>query len=475
MTGPRVRYAPSPTGDIHVGNMRSGLFNYLFSRAKGGTFILRIEDTDKERSTPESVSGILEGLAWLGITIDEGPYLQSDRVDRHRERMQELLDGGAAYRCTCPKERLDVLRADAERAGRTYRYDGHCRERAEAPPAGVPFVIRAKIPHSGEVVVDDVLKGRVVISNEHLDDFILARPDGSPVYNFVVVVDDIDMGITHVIRGDDHLSNTPKQIHLYHLFGAPLPVFAHLPMVNGPDGKKLAKRHGATSVLACRDQGILPETLLSFLARLGWSHGDQELFTMEELCRLFDLSGCGTSAGVFDFAKLTWQNGVRIREMAPMELLARTRPFLEARRLSPDEPWLPRAVAAIQERANTLVEAADRLAPFYRRGPVEMDPAAEAKFLTPESRARLGELADAIEGVEPFRAPELEAAVGAFLAERDLKMKHLGQPLRVAITGVTASPSIFDCLEIFGREVSLARLHAAAAGRSGGGGSTDES
>lgn len=463
MTAPRVRFAPSPTGDLHVGSVRAALFNWLYARRHGGTFVLRIEDTDRARSTEESTAVILEGMAWLGMTPDEGPFFQSERGDLYRARLRELLDAGGAYRCWCTKEELDAKRAEAERTKSKYGYDGTCRGRTEGPSSDAPFVVRAKLPEEGEVVVDDLVKGRVAMRNDQFDDFVLARADGSPVYNFTVVVDDIDMRITHVVRGDDHLNNTPKQVHLYRLFGADVPAFAHLPMVHGPDGKKLSKRHGAASVLAFRDMGYLPETMLSFLARLGWSHGDQEEFTVEELQRLFDLKDVNAAAAVFDHQKLEWMNGRRIREMATAELLDRARPFITKAGIDADLPWVPRALEALQPRANTLVALADGLRLFADRGPVTYDEQAAAKFLTPESRALLADLADALASVEPFDAAGLEAATRAFLESRELKMKHVGQPTRVALVGGTVSPSLFDVMEILGPDTTLTRLRAAAA------------
>jgi glutamyl-tRNA synthetase len=463
MTAPRVRFAPSPTGDLHVGGVRSALFNWLYARRHGGTFILRVEDTDRERSTEESTALILEGMAWLGMNTDEGPFFQSQRYDRHRERIAELLENGHAYRCWCTKEELDAKRKEAERTKSKYGYDGTCRGRTEGPSPDAPFVVRAKLPHDGEVVVDDMVKGRVVTRNDQFDDFILARQDGSPVYNLSVVVDDIDMGITHVVRGDDHLSNTPKQIHLFRLFGAPEPRFGHLPMVHGTDGKKLSKRHGASSILAFREMGYLPETMLSFLVRLGWSHGDQEEFTLDELKTLFDLDGINPAAAVFDHQKLEWMNGRRLREMATADLLEAVRPFIEKENLDADAEWVPRALEALQPRANTLVALAEGLHLFADRGPVTYDEKAATKFLKPEGCALLGELADHLAAVEPFTSAALEEATRAFLESRELKMKHIGQPTRVALVGGTVSPSLFDVMEIFGRDTTLERMRAAAA------------
>ncbi len=463
MSDVRVRFAPSPTGDLHVGSVRTALYNWLYARAKGGVFILRVEDTDAARSTDASTQAILDGMAWLGMHPDEGPFFQSQRGELYRRALDELLARGSAYRCWCTKEHLDARRALHEAEKRPYRYERTCRDRAEPPSPDAPFVIRARLPQDGEVVIEDHIKGRVVTRNDQLDDFVLARADGSPVYNFCVVVDDVDMRITHVIRGDDHLSNTPKQAHLYDLLGKPRPEFAHLPMVHGKDGKKLSKRHGAASILAFRDSGYLPETMMSFLVRLGWSHGDQEEFTVEELHRLFDIDACGKSAGIFDFDKLDWQNGRRIRALAPRELLELARPFLVREKLDPDAPWLPRAIVAVQERARTLVEVAQGLKMFYDRRPaIELDAKAAAKLLNDESRGWLGALADRLARVERWMAPDLDVATNAFLAERSLEMKRLGQPARVALTGGTVSPPLFDCMEIFGRETTLARLRAAA-------------
>ena len=455
----RTRFAPSPSGDLHVGGVRTALYSWLYARRHGGVFILRVEDTDAARSTESSTRAILDGMAWVGMRPDEGPFFQSERMDLYRAKLDELVGKGGAYRCYCTKEHLDARRAVADAQKRPFRYERTCRDLASPPAPGLPYVIRAKLPADGEVVMDDAILGRVVVKNSELDDFVLARADGSPVYNFCVVVDDIEMRITHVIRGVDHLNNTPKQIHLYRLFGAGLPVFAHIPMVNGPDGKKLSKRHGAASILAYRDLGYLPETMLSFLARLGWSHGDQEEFEADELCRLFAFDACGKSAGVFDFKKLLWQNARRIRALAPAALLERTKPFLAKDGLDTDAPWLLRAVPPVQERAETLVAVAAGLKPFYDRRPkIEVDAKAAEKFLTPENRATVARLADAIAPVDPWLARGIETATNAFLAANDLEMKKLGQPARVALMGTPVSPPLFDCMEILGRDVTLARL-----------------
>jgi glutamyl-tRNA synthetase len=455
----RTRFAPSPTGDLHVGGVRTALYSWLYARRHGGVFILRIEDTDAARSTEASTRVILDGMAWVGMHPDEGPFLQSERGALYKAKLDELLASGGAYRCWCTKEHLEERRKVADSEKRPFRYERTCRELTSPPTPGAPFVVRAKLPAEGEVVMDDAILGRVVVKNSELDDFVLARADGSPVYNFCVVVDDIDMRITHVIRGVDHLNNTPKQIHLFRLFGASLPTFAHIPMVNGGDGKKLSKRHGAASILAYRDLGYLPETMLSFLVRLGWSHGDQEEFEVEELCRLFDLDSCGKSAGVFDFKKLLWQNARRIRALSPEKLLDRARPFLVKEGLDADAAWLARAIPPVQERAETLVQLVDGLKLFYDRRPaIDVDAKAAEKFLTPDNKALLGVLADRLAAVEPWAAPAIEGATATLLAERGLDLKKLGQPIRVALTGTTVSPPLFDCMEVFGRDLTLARL-----------------
>jgi glutamyl-tRNA synthetase len=461
----RVRFAPSPTGDLHLGNIRTGLYNWLHARAKGGTFVLRIEDTDLARSTEAAKDIALEGMAWLGMHPDEGPYFQSARTDLYARKLAELEASGGVYRCWCTKDELDARRAVAERDGGRYLYERTCRDRAAPPSPDAPYVLRARIPIDGEVVIDDVLKGLVEVRNDQFDDFVVARTDGTPIYNFVVVVDDIDMRITHVIRGEDHLSNTPKQIHLYDLLGAPRPLFAHLPMIHGPDGKKLGKRHGAASILAYRDLGYLPEVMISYLARLGWSHGDQEVFTVEQLFELFDVKDCGRSASTFDAQKLDWQNGLTMRAMSPAQLLDVAQPFLAAKGLDAGAPWAELAVSLFQPRADTLVQLAEKLVPFWDRSPaVAIDSAAAAKFLTDDSRAMIGRLASRLAMVTPFESGPLEEATRAFVDESGLKLKHVGQPVRVALMGDAVSPPIFDCMQVFGRDVTLARLRAAAAG-----------
>jgi glutamyl-tRNA synthetase len=457
----RVRFAPSPTGDLHVGSARSALFNYLFARARKGVYILRIEDTDEERNREEAIRGILGGFEWLGIRPDEGPFYQSDRKALYREKAEQLLARGGAYRCACTVEELEARRKAAAAEKRPYRYERTCRDRTI--PDGVPFVLRARLPEDGEVVFKDGILGEIRTSNRELDDFVILRANGTAIYNFCVVVDDVDMRITHVIRGNDHVANTPKQIHLYRLLGVEPPEFAHIPMIHGPDGKKLSKRHGAVGVLAWRDLGFLAEAMLSYLARLGWSHGDQEEFTLEELERLFSLESVNASAAVFDVKKLEWVNGRFLRRLPAEGIAARLRPFVEARGWDPAAPWLPRAVRALQERSVTLVQMADGLAPFYA-AKVEFDPKAKAKFLTADALPRLAVLAGVVGGVQPFEAAAIGAAAEAWLAKEGLELKKVGQSVRVALTGSAVSPPLWDTMEVLGRDRTLERLRSAAAG-----------
>jgi len=458
MSTPRVRFAPSPTGVLHVGGARTALFNYLFAKHEGGTLVLRIEDTDRERSTPEAVQIIMDGLDWLGLEFDEGPFFQTERIDLHLAGIEQLLEEGKAYRCACTPDELNAKREQARAEKRTYRYDRTCREKRV--PADVPHTVRAAFPLAGKTTIHDLLRGEVVVDNTELDDIIIARTDGSPTYNFVVVMDDVDMGITHVLRGDDHLSNTPKQVVLYELLGKPVPQFAHFPMILGHDGSKLSKRHGAVSVLEYRDLGYLPETMLSSLARMGWSHGDQEEFTMDELKEHFELSRVNKTAGVFDLEKITHYNAQFIKRAEMPRLIEAVAPFIRARGYDPEVPWLATALEALRERSRTLVETVDWLEPFYAEE-IEFDPKAKKKNLKPAKVEPLPSLADVLEKVDDFKAAALEQATEAWLAEHDLMLKKVGQPIRVAITGRAVSPPLYDTMEILGKEKVLARLRAA--------------
>src|SRR5881296_2470976 len=460
----RTRFAPSPTGALHVGSVRTALFSYLFARHHGGAFVLRIEDTDRERSTEESTRAILEGLGWLGLTWDEGPYHQSERLDLYRARAQALLAAGAVYRCWCTPEELEARRQAALAAGRPPAYDRTCRERT-APPAGrAAHALRFRTPLEGETVIDDHVKGRVLFRNADLDDFIIVRSDGMPVYNFCVVVDDHDMRITHVIRGDDLLASTPRQVLLYRAFGAAPPAFAHVPQILGLDKARLSKRHGATSVLAYRDLGYLPDAVVNYLARLGWSHGDQELFRREELISHFTLENVGKAAGIFNPEKLEWVNFQYMKAMPPADLAALVVPFLERGGLAvpADRAWLVRVVETLRERAKTLVELAD-FCRFYLVDTVEPDPKAAAKHLTPEIGPVLDDLIGRLAALPHWDASTVEGAFQATLAAHGLALGKLAQPVRVAVTGGTVSPGIYEVLDALGRERALARLRAARA------------
>jgi glutamyl-tRNA synthetase len=460
----RTRFPPSPTGYLHIGGARTALFNYLYARRHGGAFVLRIEDTDRERSTPESTRAILESLTWLGLEWDEGPFFQSERGDLYRACAERLLSAGKVYRCWCTSDELEARRQAALAAGRRPAYDRTCRERTTPPAGRSAHVLRFKTPLDRETLVDDQVKGRVVFQNADLDDFVILRSDGSPIYNFCVVVDDVDMRISHVIRGDDHLANTPRQVLLYQALEAPLPVFAHVPLILGLDKTRLSKRHGATSVMAYRDLGYLPHALVNYLARLGWSHGDQELFTREELIRYFDLESVGKAAGVFNPEKLEWVNFQCMKATPPGELTELLVPFLEQRGLPvpSDRAWLTRVVEQLRERAKTLVELAD-FCRFYLVEAIEPDAAAAKKHLTPSIAPALSALAERLTAAPRWDATAVEEAFQATIAGFGMKLGTLAQPVRVAITGGTVSPGIFEVLDVLGRERSLARLRAALA------------
>ncbi|MBF0426554.1 MAG: glutamate--tRNA ligase [Magnetococcales bacterium] len=456
----RTRFAPSPTGFLHIGGARTALFCYLFARHTGGTYILRVEDTDRERSTHEAVAVILQGLEWLGLKPDEGPFFQSDATDLHRQTALQLVAAGKAYRCSCTREELDAMREEQRLRQEKPRYDGRCRERTDPPSDDRPYVIRLKTPRDGEVVWDDMIQGRIRVSNGELDDLILLRSDGSPTYNLAVVVDDHHMGITHVIRGEDHVSNTPRQIHIFEALGWTPPAYAHMPLLHGTDGAKLSKRHGAVSVLQYRDNGYLPEAVNNYLVRLGWSHGDQEIFTMVEMVALFDVHHVGRSAAIFNVSKLDWINGQHIRSAAPEVLLPELIAHLERQGIAHPDPALVRALLpTVRERAKTMVEMADK-SRFYFQAPQTYDDKAVRKHLRPEILDPFAALVAALTALSAWDATALEAAFKSVIADHDLKMGQLAQPVRVAITGSDVSPSIFDVLAILGRDAALARLNA---------------
>src|SRR5690606_8043648 len=432
------------------------------ARRHDGVFVLRIEDTDRERSTRENVDAILDGLSWLGLDADEGPYYQTERFPRYREVVEPWLDAGKAYRCWCTKEELDALRARQAAAGEKFRYDGRCRERREPRP-GVSPVVRFRNPDEGEVVVNDLVRGRVVFRNSELDDLIILRSDGTPTYNFTVVVDDADMAITHVIRGDDHLNNTPRQLNMLAALGVAPPAYAHLPMIHGRDGAKLSKRHGAVDVREYREQGYLPEALLNYLARLGWSHGDQEIFTVDELIRLFDVRDVNPSAAAFDPDKLRWVNQQHIIAM-PAEILgARLLPYLRAAGLDPASGPEPKRVAdAFRERAETLVQMAESCRWCYEDF-TTVEPAAAKKHLRPAVLEPLRDLARRFAALPSWTEEGIEGEIQACAAAFGLNLGKIGQPLRVAVTGGAVSPPIDVTVALVGRERTLARLGQAIA------------
>ena len=456
----RTRFAPSPTGMLHIGGVRTALFCWLYARRHNGTFVLRVEDTDRERSTDEATQVILDGMEWLGLKADEGPFYQTRRMDRYAAVIQDMLAADTAYRCYCTKEELESMRARQTAAKQKPRYDGTCRNRKDAP-AGASFVVRFKNPQDGVTVVDDAIHGRVAFDNVELDDLIIARSDGTPTYNFCVVVDDLDMKITHVIRGDDHLNNTPRQMNMIKALGGEVPVYAHVPMILGADGAKLSKRHGAVSVLQYREEGFLPEGLLNYLVRLGWSHGDQEIFSLDELCRLFDINDVNKSASAFNPDKLLWINQQHIMRASPERLAQYLRPQLEALEVDATDAAKVAAVAkAQQERAKTLKEMAQNSVFFFRDFDAYDEKAAK-KNLTPEAAPILQELHATLGLLSQWTATEIHSAIERISAARGVGLGKVAQPLRVAVSGTTVSPPIDVTLEILGRATTLERVQRA--------------
>jgi len=454
-----TRFAPSPTGYLHIGGARTALFNWLFSRHSGGKFILRIEDTDQERSTPEAVQAILDGMTWLGIDWDEGPHFQMERMDLYRKEADRLLQEGKAYRCVCTKEDLDARREAMKARGEKPRYDGRCRDLPPEATEGRPHVLRIKTPLSGQTMVKDLLRGEVVFENSELDDLVLLRTDGSPTYNYVVVIDDASMGITHVLRGDDHLNNTPKQVLLYEALGYPLPQFGHFPLIHGMEGGKLSKRHDDVSVMAYKEKGFLPEAMVNYLVRLGWGHGDQEIFTVVEMQDYFSLEHVGKSPSKFNLDKLLNLNAHYIKTAEPSRIAELLVPFLAKRGIDErPSPWMEKVVKTLQERSRSLDEMAAAAEFYFRERPV--DPKAAAKFLTPEMAPILEEIAQEFEGVPDFSA-EVEDALHKVVERRGGNLK-VHQPIRVALTGSAASPDLFDVMRILGKEEVVRRLRGAA-------------
>jgi len=457
----RTRFAPSPTGHLHIGGARTALFSWAYARQQGGKFILRIEDTDRERSTQASVDAILDGLAWLDLDYDEGPYYQSQRGDRYIEVIQQLLEAGHAYHCHCTREELEAMRAAQLESRQKPRYDGRCRDYQGPPRAGVQPVVRFKNPLAGETVVNDLVHGRVTFSNGELDDLIVARADGSPTYNFTVVVDDMDMDITHVIRGDDHLNNTPRQINILRALGAELPQYAHVSMILGSDGKRLSKRHGAVSVLQYRDDGYLPHALINYLVRLGWAHGDQEIFSCTELIELFDIQQVHRAVATFNPDKLLWLNQHYIKDSAAEMVLPHLREQMLRFDIPLDNgPELKRVWDVQRERARTLIELANNSRFFYADFQ-DYDAKAADKHLTAEAAEVLEALVAALAGLEAWHAPAIHKVIADLANERGLKLGKLAQPLRVAVTGGAVSPPIDSTLELVGKPRALARIRGA--------------
>ncbi|HCZ16046.1 MAG TPA: glutamate--tRNA ligase [Accumulibacter sp.] len=456
----RTRFAPSPTGFLHIGGARTALFSWAYARRHGGSFILRIEDTDLARSTPEAVQAILDGMGWLGLAHDEGPFYQTQRMARYREVIAEMLAAGTAYHCYMAPEELDRLRDEQRAQGLKPRYNGAWRPEAgkalPTPPAGVAPVIRFRNPTDGVVAWDDLVKGRIEIANAELDDLVIARADSTPTYNFCVVVDDRDMDITHVIRGDDHVNNTPRQINILRALGVHEPLYAHLSMILGDDGQKLSKRHGAVSVMQYDDQGYLPEAVLNYLARLGWSHGDDEVFSMQQFCEWFDLDHITPSAAQFNTEKLNWLNAHYLKRAEPVRLAALVQPRLEARGVTVNAtPALGAIIALHRERVANLNELADAAAPFY----VDVQPQAEllAKHLTPESLPALADFITGLPDVD-WEAAAIGALIKESVARHGLKMPKLAMPLRVLLTGREQTPSVDALIATFPRETVLKRL-----------------
>jgi glutamyl-tRNA synthetase len=458
----RTRFAPSPTGMLHIGGVRTALFCWLYARRHGGTFILRVEDTDLERSTDAAVQVILDGMEWLSLAPDEGPFYQTRRMDRYKEVLEQFVQAGSAYRCYCSKQELETMRANQTAAKQKPRYDGTCRHRT-APKEGVNPVIRFKNPIDGAVIVKDIVHGDVRFENTELDDLIIARSDGSPTYNFCVVVDDYDMRITHVIRGDDHLNNTPRQINMLTALGATPPVYAHVPMILGSDGAKLSKRHGAVSVLHYREEGFLPEALLNYLVRLGWSHGDQEVFSMQEMIEFFDIADVNKSASAFNHEKLLWLNQQHMQRATPERLAQYLMPQLAALGIVGADSAKVAAVALAQrERAKTLKEMAQNSL-FFFQDVTTYDEKAAKKNLTVDTAPALIAVQARFAALAEWRAAEIHTAIEQVAAEQSVGMGKVAQPIRVAVSGTAVSPPIDATLEILGRDATLARLERAIA------------
>ena len=457
----RTRFAPSPTGYLHIGGARTALFCYLFARKHGGDFVLRIEDTDQKRSTDESVQAILDSMEWLGLEYDEGPFYQTKRFDRYREVVQQLLDAGQAYHCYCTPEELEVMREEATARKEKPRYNGFWRDRTDAPPEGVKPVVRFRNPLEGKVTIEDAVKGPIVIDNRELDDLVIMRSDGTPTYNLTVVVDDMDMEITHVIRGDDHINNTPRQINILEALGAMRPVYAHLPMILGEDGKRMSKRHGAVSVMQYQEDGYLPEALLNYLVRLGWSHQDQEIFTLDEMRELFTLEAVNRSGSVFDDKKLDWVNQQYLHKADATYLGEMLQPYMTSLEIDTSNGAPLSAVAdLLRDRAKTLVEMAESARYFYE-APQSYDEKASAKQFKQATAAVLLDMAERFKSLDQWDGGSIQSAMEACVEALGIGFGKLGQPLRLAVTGGTQSPSMNDTVALIERAEVVARLEKA--------------
>lgn len=457
-----TRFAPSPTGYLHVGGARTALYSWLYAQKNGGDFILRIEDTDLERSTQESVDAIMDGMNWLNLSWTKGPYFQTHRFDRYKEVIAQLIESGNAYRCYCSPEEVEAMREEARAKGEKEKYNGMWRDRTDYP-ADKPYVIRFKNPLDGDVVIKDLVKGEIVISNQELDDLIIARSDGSPTYNLTVVVDDWDMEVTHVVRGDDHVNNTPRQINILKALGAPLPEYAHIPMILGDDGKRLSKRHGAVSVMQYRDEGYLPEALLNYLVRLGWSHGDQEIFSREEMIELFDLTGCNRAPSAFNTDKLIWVNQHYMKTLAPEYVAEHLAWHMTDQGIDTSNgPALVDIVEVQADRVKTLKEMA-QISRYFFEDFAEFDANAAKKHLRPVAEAPLQLVKEKLSALTEWKAEPIHAAINATAEELELGMGKVGMPLRVAATGAGNSPSLDITLELLPKEKVLTRIDMALA------------
>lgn len=452
----RTRFAPSPTGYLHIGGARTALFSWLYARKHGGQFVLRIEDTDRERSTQAAVDAILDGMKWLDLDYDEGPIFQMDRMERYQQAGNQLLKEGKAYRCDCSKERLEALRETQMANQEKPRYDGHCRERTDFDPSK-PHVIRFKNPQTGQVVFNDLVRGEICVQNAELDDLVLVRTDGIPTYNFAVVIDDADMKMTTVIRGDDHINNTPRQINLFHALGLTPPAFGHVPMILGGDGKRLSKRHGAVSVTQYRDEGFLSKALVNYLVRLGWSHGDQEIFTIDEMIQYFDVSQVNHAPAAFNSEKLLWLNQHYLKTEPLNVIMKALTPFLSKTIDWQDGAPLADVVAALRERAKTLVELADKVGAFYST-PTDYAPELAEQYLQPKQQVIFEHLTTVLSTVEEWTVTNLHEIIQEVTKALGLKMPELAIPVRVALLNTTQSPSLDQTLYLLGKERVLAGL-----------------